>query len=234
MNNKPKNMKITFLGHASLLLEFNGKKMIVDPFISGNPLAGDVDIDAIRCDYILITHGHQDHVLDVEKIATNNPDALLISNFEIVSWFQNKGINGHPLNHGGKFDFDFGTVKYVNAIHSSVLPDGSNGGNPGGFVLYNDDECIYIAGDTALTRDMELIPMTCPKLDIAILPVGDNFTMGFEDACIASDFIQCNKVIGYHYDSFPPIKLDHEVAKKYFAEKGKELILMDIGETLAL
>lgn len=222
-------MNITYLGHATLLLEIGGKKIVIDPFISGNPLASNIDVNEIKCDYIFITHGHQDHVLDVEKIAANNPDALLVSNFEIVSWFQGKGINGHPLNHGGKFEFDFGMAKYVNAVHSSVLPDGSNGGNPGGFVFYNADNAIYVAGDTALTRDMELIPMTCPKLDMAVLPVGDNFTMGYEDACIASDFIGCNKIIGYHHDTFPPIKLDHQKAIAHFAEKGKELILLDIG-----
>lgn len=145
-------------------------------------------------------------MLDVEAIAKNNPEALLVSNFEVATWFGNKGIEGHGMNHGGKYTFDFGTAKYVNAIHSSMLPDGSNGGNPGGFVLYDDSKCIYIAGDTALTKDMELIPETCPKLDIAVLPIGDNFTMGYEDAAVASDFIKCNQVIGYHYDTFLPLK----------------------------
>jgi len=222
-------MKITFLGHATLLLEFGEKTILFDPFISGNELASEIDIDSIKCDYIFLTHGHQDHVLDVEKIATNNPEALLVSNYEIVTWFGEKGINGHPMNHGGKRTFDFGTAKYVHAVHSSALPDGSNGGNPGGFVLWNDDDCVYIAGDTALTRDMELIPMTCPKLDLAILPIGDNFTMGYEDACIASDLVQCDRVMGYHYDSFPPIKLDHDAAQQHFKDKGKELILLEIG-----
>ena len=127
--------------------------------------------------YILATHGHGDHVADVESIATRT-EATLISNYEVVSWFGAKGVKGHPLNHGGKWNFDFGTVKYVNAIHTSSMPDGSYGGNPGGFVIWNDKTCFYFAGDTALTKDMELIPMTCPKLDFAILPVGDNFTMG--------------------------------------------------------
>lgn len=222
-------MKITFLGHATLLLEFNGKSILVDPFISGNAQASHIDIDAIRCDYILVTHGHQDHVLDVERIASNNPGALLVSNYEIVTWFGAKGIQGHPMNHGGQYSFDFGTVKYVNAIHSSVLPDGSYGGNPGGFVIYNDKQCVYIAGDTALTMDMKLIPMTCPTLDLAILPIGDNFTMGYKDACIASDFIQCDHVLGYHFDTFPPIKLDRKKAQSHFEEKGKDLILLDIG-----
>ena len=225
-------MKITYLGHGSLLVEMKGKEILFDPFITGNDLASDVDIDSLKVDYIFVTHGHQDHVLDVETIAKNNPGALLVSNFEVATWFGNKGIQGHGMNHGGKYTFDFGTAKYVNAIHSSMLPDGSNGGNPGGFVLYNDSESIYIAGDTALTKDMELIPMTCPKLNVAVLPIGDNFTMGYEDATIASDFIQCDTVIGCHYDTFPPIKLDKPKAVEYFEKKGKKLILPDIGETV--
>lgn len=227
-------MKITYLGHATLLVEMNGKKILFDPFITGNELASKIDIDSLKVDYVFVTHGHQDHVLDVEAVLKNNPDAVLVSNFEIISWFGEKGLEGHPMNHGGKYSFDFGTVKYVNAIHSSVLPDGSNGGNPGGFVIYDDSKCVYIAGDTALTKDMELIPLTCPKLDIAILPIGDNFTMGYEDAAIASDFVACNQVLGYHYDTFPPIKIDKTKAVEHFDKKGKKLILPDIGESITL
>jgi len=227
-------MKITFLGHATLLIEISNKKILVDPFITANPLANNIDINDLKVDYIFVTHGHQDHVLDVEQVAKNNPEALLVSNFEIVSWFQAKGIKGHPMNHGGKYDFDFGTAKYVNAVHSSVLPDGSYGGNSGGFVLYNETNTIYIAGDTALTMDLKLIPMTCPNLDIAVLPIGDNFTMGYEDALIASDFIACDKIIGYHYDTFPPIQIDKRKATEAFENKGKELILLDIGKFLSI
>ena len=227
-------MKITYLGHATLLVEINGKKILFDPFISGNEMASDVDIDSLKVDYIFVTHGHQDHVLDVEAIAKNNPEALLVSNFEVATWFGNKGIEGHGMNHGGKYTFDFGTAKYVTAIHSSMLPDGSNGGNPGGFVLWDESKCIYIAGDTALTKDMELIPMTCPKLDMAILPIGDNFTMGYEDAALAADFVKCDKVIGCHYDTFPPIEIDKERAQTYFSSKGKILLLPNIGGTITI
>ena len=136
------------------------------------------------------------------------------------------------MNHGGKVNFDFGTVKYVNAIHSSVLPDGTYGGNPGGFVIWNDEACFYLAGDTALTMDMKLLPLTCPKLDFAILPIGDNFTMGYEDAVIASGYIECDKIIGCHYDTFGYIKIDHDAAKKAFADSGKELILLPVGGSL--
>jgi L-ascorbate metabolism protein UlaG (beta-lactamase superfamily) len=227
-------MLLKFLGHACFYFEWKNKKFIVDPFITPNSLASEIVPDEIEVDYILITHGHEDHVADVIKIAGNNPDALLISNFEIISWFGEKGLNGHPMNHGGKHNFDFGTLKYVNAIHSSVLPDGSYGGNPGGFVLWDDEKSFYIAGDTALTHDMKLIPMLCPSLDFAILPIGDNFTMGYEEAILASDFIQCQRIIGCHFDTFPPIKIDHLEVKAAFAQKKIEFHLPEIGETIEL
>ena len=226
-------MKIKFLGQAGLHIEMNGYNLVFDPFISGNPLAESIDVNAISCDYLLLTHGHQDHVVDVDSILERT-GGTLISNYEIVTYYGAKGFNGHPMNHGGKWNFDFGTVKYVNAIHSSVLPDGTYAGNPGGFVIDDGDVCFYVAGDTALTWDMKLIPMTSRPLDFAILPVGDNFTMGYEDAVIASDFIQCNKVFGYHFDTFGFIEIDHEAAIKTFAEKGKELILPEIGKVYEL
>ena len=225
-------MKLTYLGHGSLSLEIKGKNIIVDPFITDNELASHIDVDALKADYILLTHGHADHVADVERIAKNT-GAKVISNFEIVNWFGAKGIEGHPMNHGGKWKFDFGYVKYVNAIHSSSMPDGSYGGNPGGFVIWNDEICFYIAGDTALTEDMRSIPATCPKLDFSVLPVGDNFTMGYEDARIASDYIKCDKIIGYHYDTFGYIVIDKETAVKHFREKNKELIFLDIGADIS-
>lgn len=226
-------MKITYYGHASFLIETQGKNLVIDPFITPNELAKDIDVDSIPADFILVSHGHGDHVADVEKIAKRT-GATIISNYEIVNWFGQKELGGHPLNHGGKSTFDFGTAKYVNAVHTSSLPDGSNGGDPGGFVIWNKEKSFYIAGDTALTLDMKLIPMTCPKLDFAILPIGDNFTMGYEDAAIAAEFIECDTIIGCHYDTFGYIKIDHDAAKKAFADKGKALILPSIGETLSL
>lgn len=227
-------MNITFLGHAAFQLQSKGAHILVDPFISANEKAKGINIDQLKADYILLTHGHQDHVLDVERIVNNNPGALIISNYEIVSWYGEKGLKGHPMNHGGTFGFDFGNLKYVNAVHSSVLPDGTYGGNPGGFVLMTDEACVYIAGDTALTLDMKLIPMTCPKLDLAIMPIGDNFTMGYEDAAIASDFVECNRVLGCHYDTFPPIALDKQKAIDHFQSKNKELILLDVGASITV
>jgi len=229
-------MKITYAGHACFLLETKGINILIDPFISGNELITAQSNPAIKpeniaADYILLTHGHEDHVADAETIAKRT-GAKIVSNYEIVSWYGTKGIAGHPMNHGGQWQFDFGMVKYVNAVHSSVLPDGTYGGNPGGFVIWNEEGCILHAGDTALTMDMKLIPMTCPPLDLAILPIGDNFTMGIKDAVIASDFLGADRVLGCHYDTFGYIKIDHNEAKKSFSDKGKELVLLPIGSTM--
>ena len=225
-------MKITFYGHASLGIKVNDVDILVDPFISGNPKATEIDINSLKADYILVTHAHQDHILDVENIAKRT-GAIVISNFEIVSYFEKLGIEGHPMNHGGSWDFEFGTVKYVNAIHTSSFPDGSYGGQPGGFVIEGEHKNIYIAGDTALTFDMKLIPLQI-KLDLAILPIGDNFTMGIEDAIIASDFVDCDKILGYHFDTFGYIEIDHEAAKRKFFEKNKDLMLLEIGDFIEL
>lgn len=225
-------MKITFYGHASLGIKVGGKHIIVDPYITANELAKDIDINELKADYILITHAHEDHILDVEAIAKNT-GATIVSNAEIAGYYEKKGFKAHPMNHGGSWEFDFGKVKYVNAIHSSGFPDGTYGGNQGGFVIEGEHKNIYIAGDTALTYDMKLIPLRT-KLDLAILPIGSNFTMDVEDAIIASDFLECDKVLGYHYDTFGYIKIDHSEAKKKFYDKNKDLMLLGIGESIEL
>ncbi|MCW4467960.1 metal-dependent hydrolase [Flavobacterium sp. MFBS3-15] len=225
-------MKITYYGHASLGIEVGGKNIIVDPYISANELASHIDIMQLKADYILITHAHGDHILDVEAIA-NNTGATIVSNAEIAGYYEQKGFNTHPMNHGGSWQFDFGKVKYVNAVHSSSFPDGTYGGNQGGFVIEGEHKNIYIAGDTALTYDMKLIPLRT-KLDLAILPIGSNFTMDVEDAIIASDFVECDKVLGYHYDTFGYIKINHEEAIRKFFNKGKDLMLIAIGEDIEL
>ncbi len=226
-------MEITYYGHSSFGVEIKGKHIIFDPFITGNPLSSNIDLKALKADFILLSHAHGDHSADVAFIAKNT-EASLISNAEIITYYGAKGVAGHMMNHGGKWKFDFGIVKYVTAVHSSSFPDGTYGGNPGGFVIWNDENCFYFAGDTALTMDMKLIPMTCPKLDFAILPIGDNFTMNYEEAVIASDFIECDKIIGCHYDTFGYIKINHEEAKNAFAKRGKELILLSVGETMTI
>jgi L-ascorbate metabolism protein UlaG (beta-lactamase superfamily) len=226
-------MEITYLGHSCFVLEAGGLKIIFDPFITPNELAKEIDVDALSPDYILLSHGHQDHVADVERIFANSK-AKVVSNFEVVSWFEKKGINNtHPMNIGGKWKFDFGTVKMVNALHSSSMPDGSYGGAPGGFVIEISGKTFYYAGDTALTKDMQLIGENY-KIDFAFLPIGDNFTMDMHDAIIASDYLETSKIIPMHFDTFPYIKVDHKQVKELAANSKKELLLLKIGEKINL
>ena len=226
-------MKFTFYGHACFSVQIKDTFLLFDPFITPNELAKDVDISTIKADYILVSHGHEDHIADVKRIATRT-GAKLISNFEIVSWFAEKGVtDAHPMNHGGSWKFDFGSVKYVNAVHSSMLPDGSNGGNPGGFVVETDEGNFYFAGDTALHMDMKLIPLQT-KLDFAILPIGDNFTMGIDDAVLAAKFVETDKAIGVHYDTFGYIKIDKASAIESFNNNNIQLMLPSIGETIEI
>jgi len=228
-------MKITYYGHACLGIQIEDIHLVVDPFITGNPLpaAKAINVSEIKADYILLTHAHGDHIADVELIAQHNPEVIIVSNAEIAGHYEVKGYNAHPMNHGGSWQFDFGKVKYTPAIHSSSFPDGSYGGQPGGFVIESKNKNIYIAGDTSLTMDMKLIPMFT-ALDLAIFPIGSNFTMGVDEAVIAADFVQCDKVLGYHFDTFGYIEIDHEEAKRKFFETGKDLMLLAIGESLTL
>ncbi len=222
-------MKIKYLGHSCFQVSTAGKTLIIDPFISANEQASHIDLKSLQADYVLLSHGHQDHILDAEAICKNT-GAKIISNYEIVMWYKEKGIEGHPMNPGGNWDFDFGRVKLVNAIHSSSFPDGSYAGNPVGFVISNKEATFYFSGDTALTMDMQLIPKTSQKLDFAILCLGDNFTMDYKDALIASDFIECNKIIACHYDTFGWIEVNKAEIISAFEAENKEIIFMDISE----
>ncbi|MCO4293012.1 metal-dependent hydrolase [Solitalea sp. MAHUQ-68] len=225
-------MNFIYYGHSCFAIETNGKTLLFDPFISGNELAKNIDIQQIRADYILISHAHSDHTADVELIAKNT-GAKIISTFEIVTHYQQKGFEGHPMNFGGKWDFDFGRVKMVQAMHTSSFADGSYGGAAGGFILTLEGKSIYYSGDTALFSDMELFGRM-HNITWAILPVGDNFTMDVEQALMASLMLDCDQVIGVHYDTFGYIMIDHVGAKEKFAAKGKELHLLSIGEHLNL
>ncbi|WP_158838543.1 metal-dependent hydrolase [Polaribacter sp. L3A8] len=221
-------MKIQFLGHSCFSIEINGVYILIDPFISGNTLAAHIDISSLKADFILLTHAHQDHVLDAQVIAERTK-AVIISNYEIAMYYGAKDLNVFALNHGGTFKSEVFSAKYVNAIHTSSFADGTYGGEPGGFVISSKDKNLYVAGDTAVTMDMQLIPMFT-KLDAAILPIGDTFTMGIDDAIIASNLVECNKIIGCHFNTFPPIEIDVNNAIAKFASKGKELNLLGIGE----
>lgn len=224
-------MKFTYYGHSSFAVEIKGKKIVFDPFITHNELARAIDVNRIEADYIFVSHGHQDHVGDLVALAQRT-GAKVVGAFELVEWVAKQGItNTHPMNTGGKWAFDFGTVKCVVAHHSSGLPDGSYGGNPMGFIFTTEQGNFYYSGDTALTFDMELIPRWA-KLDFAVLPIGDNFTMGVEDAIIAAEFIQCSRIVGVHYDTFGFIKIDKQDAIRQFEAAGLNLLLPAIGETI--
>lgn len=227
-------MQLTFYGHSCFLVEIKGKKLLFDPFITYNELAKDVvDVNAIEADYILQSHGHIDHIADAVSIAKRT-GAKVISNWEVHEWFNKQGVaNTHPMNTGGKWNFGDFTVKCVVAQHSSGLPDGSYGGNPLGFIVYTDEGNFYYSGDTALTLDMQLIPRWA-KLNFAILPIGDNFTMDAADAAECARMIQCTNIVGVHYDTFGFIKIDQEAAKKTFKKAGATLHLVEIGKSIQL
>lgn len=224
-------MNITYYGHSCFGVELNGKHLLFDPFISPNELAKNIKVNTVKADYILISHGHEDHIADAVAIAKRT-QAKVICNWEIYVWLSKQGVeNIHPMNIGGKIKLDFGNVKCVNAVHSSSLPDGSNGGNPMGFVVESNEGNFYYAGDTALTYDMKLIG-DYRKINFAFLPIGDNFTMGVDNAIIACDFINCKDIIGMHYDTFGFIKINQEEALQKFNHSGKKLTLLKIGETI--
>ena len=221
-------MNVTYYGHASFSVEIRGKKLLFDPYITPNPLAKNIDIKKIPADYILVSHGHEDHVADVIKIAKRTK-AMVIANFEVAEWLKKKGApQVHGMNPGGAFNFDFGRVKSVSAIHSSSMPNGAYGGAPSGFVIESPEGNFYYSGDTALTYDMKLIGETT-KLTFAALCIGGNFTMGADDAARAAEFVGCTKILGVHYDTFPEIIIDHAKAQAAFKAKGRMLYLPAIG-----
>ncbi len=225
-------MKYTYYGQSCFSIEADGKKFLFDPFISHNPLAKDIDISKIEADYILISHGHGDHVADLVQIAKQTK-AQVIAMVEVASWIKKQGVENVIDINFGKAKFDFGTLRTVWAVHSSSNPDESYGGNPAGFVLELEGKSIYFAGDTALTTEMKLLA-DLYKLDYAILPIGGHYTMDVDDALIATKYLDCDTVIGVHYNTFPPIQIDPEDAVAKFKRENKTLLLPGIGETIEL
>src|SRR3712207_6275715 len=202
-------MKLTYYGHACFAVEAGGKTLLFDPFIKPNPLASHIDINTIAADFILLSHGHGDHVADVAEIAQRT-GATILAPYEVGTWFEGKGVkNVTTMNHGGAAKMPFGRVKLTNAVHSSSMPDGSYGGNPCGFVVESSDGNFYYSGDTALTMDMQLIREQT-QLRFAVLCVGDFYTMGIEDACRAAGFVGASRFVGVHHDTFDWIKRSEE------------------------
>lgn len=224
-------MKFTYYGHSCFLLETGGKKLLFDPFITPNPLAAAIAVSEIRADYILISHGHHDHTADAVTLQQQT-GATVIANWEICEWLRKQGItNSHPMNIGGKRKFDFGKVIMTAAVHSSSFADGSYAGCAGGFIIQSAEGTFYYSGDTALTSDMMLLGERF-SIDVAAMPIGDNFTMDAADAATASKFVCCNTVIGLHYNTFGYIVIDSDAAIATFADADKTLLLPAIGETI--
>jgi L-ascorbate metabolism protein UlaG (beta-lactamase superfamily) len=225
--------RIRWLGHAAMELETAGYHILVDPFFTGNPKAV-ISADQAKTDFILISHGHGDHVGDSVAIAKRT-GATVISNYEISVWLEQQGISKvHGQQHGGGFNHPFGRVKLTLAFHGSALPDGSNGGNPCGFLIYlNDGKKIYHAADTGLFGDMRLIGEE--GIDLAVLPIGDNYTMGPNDAVRAVKMIQPKKVVPIHYNTWPLIAQDAKAwAAKVRAETSAEAIVLQPGEEMTI
>jgi L-ascorbate metabolism protein UlaG (beta-lactamase superfamily) len=225
-------IKISWYSHACFLIETDQSRLLIDPFVSGNPLST-VKADAIETDYILVSHGHGDHLGDTLDIAKRT-EATVISNYEIQTWLANQGIEkAHPQHIGGGFDYPWGRVKLTIAHHGSALPDGSYGGNPCGFLLYIEGKKIYHACDTGLFYDMKLIGEE--GIDLAILPIGDNFTMGPDDALRAVKLIEPEQVIPIHYDTFDVIKQDPQAwAERVQKETSTNVRVMKPGDSLVL
>jgi L-ascorbate metabolism protein UlaG (beta-lactamase superfamily) len=223
---------ITWHGHATLSLNVDGTKLVVDPFFSGNPVAVTKAAE-VSPEYILLTHGHDDHIGDTLSIA-QRCNSLVISNFEICSWIAGQGHEKvHAQHIGGGYQHPFGRVKLTIAFHGSGLPDGSYGGMPAGFLLEAGGKRVYIAGDTALYSDMRLIGQG--GLDMAVIPIGDNFTMGPDDAIQAVQFLNPAVVVPYHYNTWPPITQDVMAwADRVRAETATQVVVLGVDESYML
>lgn len=225
-------MKIRFLGHACFYVEEGNWKALIDPFISNNPQASADPSDFGDITHIFVTHGHGDHLGDAALIS-NKSNATVITNYEIASYLGGKNVPTHPMHIGGRKKFDFGTVKMTPALHGSGIETIGGfiyGGNPCGFVIEVNGKKIYHAGDTGLTMDMKLLEIE--HIDVAMLPIGGNFTMDIEDALRAVEFIKPKKVIPMHYGTFPVIQADPAVFKERVKEA--EVIILKPGDTYAL
>ena len=226
-------MDITYYGHSCFLVSLGDYKVLFDPYITANELASHIDINTIECDFIILSHGHEDHVKDVEAIGKRTR-AMVIANFEVATWFEKKGIEKtFGMNPGGRAIFEFGTLKMVTAVHSSSMPDGSYGGVAVGYVIESGEKIFYYSGDTALHKDMTLIADQF-HIDFAFMSIGDTYTMDIADALVAASYVNTKKIIGMHYNTWPSIEIDPVHAKMIARQAEKELVLMEIGETIKI
>ncbi len=226
-------VKVTWLGHAALALNIDGTKVLVDPFLTGNPLAA-ADAATIEADFILLTHGHNDHVGDSVSIAKRT-GAKVIANNEVSIWMANQGVaDTQGMNPGGGLDFDFGIVALTPAVHSSSMPDGSYGGEPNGILITTrGGQRLYLAGDTALFSDMKLIGDK--GIDLAVLPIGGCYTMGPDEAVQAVEFIRPRAVLPIHYNTFPVIQVDvADWAQRVHNQTDTKVVVIDPGGSYEL
>lgn len=224
-------LKLTYHGHSCFELEAEGHRVIVDPFLAGNGHAKITAAD-IKVEAVLISHGHEDHVGDAAEIARKNR-CPVVSNFEIANWFGSQGIQVHPMHIGGSHVFPFGRVKLTPAVHGSALPDGTGGGLAAGLLIWMGGKCVYYAGDTGIHSDMALYGRLNP-IDLALLPIGDNFTMGVDDAVEAAVLCQAKEAMPIHYDTFPVIAADPKEFVRKLESRGVKGRIAGFGETITV
>jgi len=224
-------LKLCYHGHSCFELEADGHRIIVDPFLNGNIHAKAKPAD-IKVEAVLVSHGHGDHVGDAVEIAKNN-NGVVISNFEIANWLEAQGVQAHGMHIGGAHTFSWGRLKLTPALHGSALPDGSYGGNPAGFLIWMGGKCVYFAGDTGIHSDMALYGRLNP-IDLALLPIGDNFTMGIDDAVEAAVLCGAREAIPIHYGTFPVIQEDPNEFVRKLEARGVAGRVVGFGETITV
>lgn len=222
-------MKVKFLGQNCFLFTYKGKNILSDPFYNIQKEQSGFDISAQKIDYVLITHAHGDHTADVKEVLLNHPDTQIIAQPEICDYYGHP--NSNDINFGGSAKFEDMKISMVPASHTSSFPDGTYGGEPCGYIFRYEGKNVYLAGDTGVMADMDYFPKLFGAITLAILPIGSHYTMCANKASFAaSELLKTKKVIGCHFDTFPPIKINHEDAHEKFKNRGVELILPKLGE----